>query len=89
MFVVLAKPRKRWNQSIAIVADKLKLGTIAIESDVMTIGFLQKVQEQAKNTMFIMSSGLIDQLRVIKDRTEIAEIRYGHSHRGTGLARYR
>jgi Xaa-Pro aminopeptidase len=59
----------------AAVVAKLGLPSLAIEADVVTVGFYQKLKESLKGTSLANSSGLVESLREIKDAGEIAEIR--------------
>ena len=52
-----------------------KVRSIAIESDHVTLALLAELQTALPRVEFISSSGLVEQLRMIKDRGEIAAIR--------------
>lgn len=51
-----------------------KVRSIAIESDHVTLALLAELQTALPRVEFISSSGLVEQLRMIKDRGEIATI---------------
>ncbi len=54
---------------------KAKLGTLLIEGDTMTAGMLEQLREELKSVSIQISRGLVESLRVIKDKTEIDTIR--------------
>jgi Xaa-Pro aminopeptidase len=59
----------------AEVVGKLGLPSLAIEADVVTVSFYEKLRESSKTCQFAHTSGLVESLREIKDADEIAEIR--------------
>jgi Xaa-Pro aminopeptidase len=54
---------------------KAKLGSLAIEASNVTLEFSQKLGERLANVDLVSTSGLVEQLREIKDKEELAEIR--------------
>lgn len=48
---------------------------LAIEGDVVNVASFEKYKEKATGTEFVVTSGLVDQLRMIKDKHEIAALR--------------
>lgn len=59
----------------ADVVAKLGLPSLAIEADVVTVSFHEKLKESLQGTSLAHTSGLVESLREIKDPGEIAEIR--------------
>ncbi|MBC8353397.1 MAG: aminopeptidase P family protein [Planctomycetes bacterium] len=60
---------------VAKVVRKAKLGSLAIEASSVTLDFSQKLTEKLPKVELAATDGLVEQLREIKDREEIAEIR--------------
>ncbi len=54
---------------------KAKVSRLAIESSSMTVEIMDQVDKQLTKTELVRSSGLVEQLREIKDRDEILAIR--------------
>src|SRR5262245_34914373 len=54
---------------------RLKLGRMGLESDSVTLEFYQKLQQSLPGVALIGTSGLVLQLREIKDAEELKEIR--------------
>ena len=59
----------------AEVVAELGLPSLAIEGDIVTVNFLEKLKESLKGTALASTSGLVESLREIKDPGEIDEIR--------------
>jgi Xaa-Pro aminopeptidase len=57
------------------VCKKAKISRLGIEGDSMTVGFHQRLADKAEKLEFVTTTGLVEQLRMIKDKEEIAEIR--------------
>ncbi len=55
---------------------KLSLAALGIEADTLTVAAYDKLREEMKTTKFASTSGLVEQLRAVKDAGEIAEIRH-------------
>jgi Xaa-Pro aminopeptidase len=52
-----------------------KISRLGIEGDSMTVGYHQRLSNKASKVELVTTTGLVEQLRVIKDKEEIAEIR--------------
>jgi len=52
-----------------------KVSRTAIEGDVLSVAEYEKYQEKAPATELVITSGIVDQLRMIKDKTEIVALR--------------
>jgi Xaa-Pro aminopeptidase len=52
-----------------------KISQLGIEGDSMTVGYHQRLAEKAEKMELATTTGLVEQLRMIKDKEEIAEIR--------------
>ncbi|MCH8829107.1 MAG: aminopeptidase P family protein [Planctomycetes bacterium] len=61
--------------SVANVTKKAKLREIAFESHSLTIARMKKLQTENDRVKWIAAGGVIEELREIKDASEIAEIR--------------
>lgn len=59
----------------AKVVGELGLLALAIEADIVTVGYYEKLKTALKTTSLANTSGLVESLREIKDEGEIAEIR--------------
>ena len=51
------------------------VGRLAIEGDSMTVGMREKLADLVPKLQMVIASGLVERLRRIKDKAEIAEIR--------------
>src|ERR1700690_3370406 len=52
-----------------------KISRLGIEGDSMTVGYHQRLTSKASKVDLVTTTGLVEQLRMIKDKEEIAEIR--------------
>ncbi|MDA1049064.1 MAG: Xaa-Pro peptidase family protein [Planctomycetota bacterium] len=68
-------PEMTMLDSVAKVVRKAKLGSLAIEASNVTLEFSQKLAEKLPKVNLVTTSGLVEQLREIKDKDELAEIR--------------
>jgi Xaa-Pro aminopeptidase len=59
---------------------------LAIEADSMTVAFYSRLVEKAAKTQVAPSSGLVEQLRAVKDSEEIAEIERAARYAEKGFA---
>lgn len=66
-----------------------KISKVGIESQSMTVGLLARFEEKLEKVAFVPTSGLVEQLREIKDAEEIAALRLAvrHAERGFGVLR--
>jgi Xaa-Pro aminopeptidase len=62
-------------QATGQVLNRANLGRVAIEAERMTVAFSNGLSELLTGTSLVTSTGLVESLREIKDREEIAEIR--------------
>ena len=60
---------------VAKVLRKAKLGSLAIEASNVSLEFSQKLTEKLPKVNLVSTSGLVETLREIKDKDELAEIR--------------
>ena len=63
-------------ESLAKAVKSMKLSSLAIEADSMSVGFHQAMAEALSGTDVVLSSGEVETLRMIKDKDEIKEIRF-------------
>jgi Xaa-Pro aminopeptidase len=69
-----AKSVETMDKAIAEHLTKFKMSAIGIEADTMTVGLRDRISEHAKTLQFAATRGLIEDMRSIKDKIEIAEI---------------
>lgn len=69
-----SKAVETMDKAIAEVLTKAKFASIGIEADTMTVGLRERISESAKTLQFASTRGLIEDLRSIKDKLEIAEM---------------
>ena len=61
--------------AVARVVTKARVRRLAVEANSMTVGLYDRVAEQLPKVALVPSIGLVEQLRVVKDRMEIAATR--------------
>jgi Xaa-Pro aminopeptidase len=54
---------------------KAKLTRLGFEADSLTVGMLAKLEKPLEKTAFVPTSGLVESLRVVKDKEEVEAIR--------------
>jgi Xaa-Pro aminopeptidase len=62
-------------EALPKVLKSAKLSSIAIETSAMTVAFHEELNTALKNIELVGTSGLVEELREIKDKEEVAEIR--------------
>jgi Xaa-Pro aminopeptidase len=62
-------------EAVTTVVRSAKISQLAVEGDSMSIGLHQQVCEKVTPTATVVTSGLVEQLRQIKDKQEIEETR--------------
>jgi Xaa-Pro aminopeptidase len=70
---------------LAKVLKRTKLRRLAIEASSMTVGLKEDLGEKAPRVELVSTNGLVEQLREIKDRGEIAAIRRAVAHAERGF----
>lgn len=73
--LVIRGPETTMLESVAKVVRKAKLGSLAIEASSVTLNFSQQLTEKLAKVDLVSTDGLVEQLREIKDKEEVAEIR--------------
>jgi Xaa-Pro aminopeptidase len=63
------------DEAVADVLQKNSLTACGVEADAMTIGMKERIEEKAKSIQWAHTRGVVEELRMIKDKTEIDEIR--------------
>lgn len=70
------KSSETMDKAVAKVLKKLELTTCGVESDTMTLGLRERIDEAAKASIaWVGTRGMVEELRMIKDKDELAEIR--------------
>lgn len=62
-------------KSVAKVVRATKAGRLGIEGDSMTVGLLNQITEKLPKVEFVPTSGLVEELRLIKDKDEVERLR--------------
>lgn len=73
--LVIRKPGSPLLASVAKTVQAAKVKWLAVESASMTIGVFQSLEEKLPGVELVSTSGLVEQLREIKDKAEIERIR--------------
>ena len=74
--VELRGPGSTMLQSVVRVVAAAGVARLAIEADAMTVSFHEQLQANLPRTQIGASSGLVEELRQIKEREEVDEIRH-------------
>lgn len=61
--------------AVAKVVQATKVANLGIEGNSMTVGFCTKLTEKLERTKILSTTGLVEELRMIKDKEEVQEIR--------------
>ena len=62
-------------QAVVRVVRAARIGRLGIEGDSMTVGLRDRMAEKLPKVEIVATSGLVEQLRLIKDKEEIARLR--------------
>ena len=62
-------------QAIVRVARSARIGRLGIEGDSMTVGLRDQIAKKLPKTELVATSGLVEKLRLVKDKDEIARLR--------------
>lgn len=62
-------------QAVVRVMRTAQIGRLGIEADSMTVGFRDRIAEKMPKVTLVGTSGLVEQLRLIKDKYEVARLR--------------
>ena len=62
-------------KSVAKVVSAAKAGRLGIEGDSMTVGLLNQIAEKLPKVELVPTSGLVEELRLIKDKDEVERLR--------------
>jgi Xaa-Pro aminopeptidase len=73
--LVIRRPGTPILDAVSRTVRSAKIGTLAIEGACMVVEFHQRLADDLPGVTLATTSGLVEQLREIKDRDEIAEIR--------------
>ena len=75
--------------SIVRVVRQAKVRKLAVEGGSVTVGLYEQIRDSMPKVELIRTSGLVEQLRLIKDREEVAQIRQAvwYAERAFGVIR--
>jgi Xaa-Pro aminopeptidase len=68
-------PGKTMLQAVVRVVRAAGIGRLGIEGDSMTVGLRDRIVEKLSKVKMLATSGLVEQLRLIKDKEEVARLR--------------
>lgn len=68
-------PGSKMPELVEQVVKKAKCRTLAFEPHIMTVAFREALGEKLPKVEFVPTDGLVEQLRMIKDKDEITQIR--------------
>ncbi len=68
-------PEMKMLEFIEQVAKKAKYASVAIEADVMTVATHKAIAEKLPKVELVPTSGQVEQLRMVKDKEEVQQIR--------------
>jgi Xaa-Pro aminopeptidase len=71
----IRRPGTTLMDAIERTIKEAKLGRVAIEADMVTLAMYDQLKERTSTLDWVSTRGLVEQLREIKDRDEVAEIR--------------
>ena len=73
--VDIRRPGVNILNSVTRLVSGMKIARLAVEAESMTVAAREKLAEKLPKVGFVSTSGLVERLRQIKDKDEIAEIR--------------
>ena len=68
-------PGTKMHDVTADCVGKAKVGRLGIEAESLTVGLLEKLAKPLVKTTFVHTSGLVESLRITKDKEEVEAIR--------------
>lgn len=71
----IREPGTKMHEVTAEVIGKAKVRKLGIEADSLTVGMLAKLEKPLEKTTFVHTSGLVESLRITKDKEEVEAIR--------------
>ncbi len=84
--VSIRPPGKNMLDGVAEAARAAKVANLAVEADAMTVGLHGQLEAKLAKIKLVPASGLVEQLRVIKDKQEIEEIELAARYAEKGFA---
>jgi Xaa-Pro aminopeptidase len=84
--VSIRPPGKNMLDGVAEAARSAKVANLAIEAEAMTVGLYGQFEAKLSKSKLVPASGLVEQLRVIKDKQEIEEIELAARYAEKGFA---
>jgi Xaa-Pro aminopeptidase len=79
-------PGKSMLDGVAEAARTAKVANMAIEADAMTVGLFGQLEAKLLKTKLAPAAGLVEELRVVKDKQEIEEIELAARYAEKGFA---
>ncbi len=71
---------------VAEAARSAKVANLAVEAEAMTVGLYGQFEAKLSKCKLVPAAGLVEQLRVIKDKQEIEEIELAARYAEKGFA---
>jgi Xaa-Pro aminopeptidase len=71
----IRRPGVTMLQAIVKVLKRAKIGRLGIEADSMTVGLRDQILKELPKLVIVPTSGLVERLRQVKDKGEIARVR--------------
>ena len=84
--VSIRPPGKSMLDGVAEAVRSAKVSNLAIEADAITVGLFGHLETKLAKTKLVPASGVVEQLRVIKDKQEIEEIEVAARYAEKGFA---
>lgn len=74
--LLIREPGTQMLPTVVDAVSKAKLENLGVEAASMTVGNFQTLEEDLKGVTLVSTAGLVEELRVIKDKHEIEETRH-------------
>ena len=74
-------------QGVVRAVRAARIARLGVEGDSMTVGFRDQIAKKLPKLEIVATSGLVEKLRLVKDKDEIARLRTGDLAGGEGVRR--
>lgn len=85
----IRKPGVGMVQAVSRVLQSARIGRLAVEGDSMSVAMCERIRSEPPQPEMVTTSGLVERLRRVKDRDEIAQIRQAVWYAEKGFAALR